>query len=101
MPVLIATLPPQAAEIRPFWESDECAIAQGIEGQQVREQIEFVSQHWRRQSLDTIAERDADLIDELNDYRHVPFERVGTRRVRYTRTNDLRPRKIFFDENDQ
>lgn len=31
-------------------------------------------------------------------YRHVPFQIVGTRRVRYTRVEALKPRQIVFDE---
>ena len=101
MPVLIPTLPSQAAEDRPFWESSETAIAQGLEGQQVREQIESVSRHWREQSLGALGEAAADLLDELSDFRHPPFERVGTLGVRFTRINDLKPRTIIFDEDEE
>jgi hypothetical protein len=99
MPVLIPHFPPQAAEIRPFWELEESAVAQGLEGQQVREQIEIVGKHWREQSLDALVASDTDLLDELSDYRHPPFEKVGTRLVRYVRITDLQPRKIDFDED--
>lgn len=100
MPVLIPPPPPQTAAICPFDEAEELAIAQGREGRQVRDQVEMVGRHWRQRSLDTVGEPGADLLDELNAYRHVPFERVGTRRVRYVRTRDLQPRKIDIDEDE-
>lgn len=101
MPVLVLAPPSHAAEVRPFLETDETAIAQGLEGQQVREQIESVSRHWRQQSLDAMGQSADDLLDELNNYQHVPFEFGGTRRVRYVRVNELKPRTIDFGEDEE
>jgi hypothetical protein len=100
MPFISPPCPPQAAEIRPFWELEDSPIAQGLEGRQVREQIEIISKHWQEQSLDALVETDAELLDELNNYRHPPFENLGTIRVRFTKISDLEPRKFVFDEDD-
>lgn len=100
MPILAPPIPPTAAEVRPLWESDETAIAQGLEGRQVREQMELVSKHWFEQTTNADTESDTDLLDELNNFRHVPFKVVGTRRVRYIRVEPLKPRKINFDEDE-
>ena len=101
MPILIPPTPPPVAEVRPLLQSDETAIAQGLEGQQVRDQLELVSKHWFQHTQSIVAEPDADLLDELNDYRHVPFERVGSRRVRYVRIEPLKPRKTHFAEDEE
>lgn len=100
MPLLAPAPPPQDASHYSIWESREMPFAQGLEGQQVREQIEFVSRHWREQSLGALGEPATDLLDELRDYKHPPFERVGSLGVRFTRINDLKPRKIIFDEDE-
>ncbi len=96
MPVLIP-VPPQAAEVRSIWDVEETAVSQGLEGQQVREQIEDVSQHWRQQSLAALVTAPSDLLDQLRSYRHPPFERVGKRRVRYVAIRDLKPPRIEYD----
>lgn len=97
MPVLSPTLPPQAVEVRSLWDVEETAVSQGLEGQQVREQLENVSQHWRQQSLAALVTAPSDLLDQMSSYRHPPFERVGTRRVRYVGIRDLTPRHIECD----
>jgi hypothetical protein len=100
MPLLTAP-PPAAAEVRPFWEVDDLAFLQGDEGQQVRLEIELVGQHWREQALGSLQSEPTDLIDELQQYRHVPFERVGTRRVRFRAAKPLLPRRLTFDDDEQ
>ncbi len=102
MPILfLQTLPPPVTEVRSLLQSDGTAIAQGREGQQVRDKMERVNMHWLQLTQSIVAEPDADLLDELNDYRHVPFERVGSRRVRYVRIEPLKPRKIHFAEDEE
>jgi hypothetical protein len=88
-------------DVPPFWETNETHVAQGREGQQVREEIAFVKRHWYQQSPHDVEWADANLLDELINYRPVPFERVAPRPVRYVRINDLQPRKIVFDEDAQ
>lgn len=96
MPVLIPE-PRDTAEVRPFWEAEDTPVSQGVEGQQMREQIQLVSNHWRQQSLGVLASDAPDLLDELRQYHHVPFETVGKIRVRFNGITDLRPRKFDFD----
>ncbi|MCO6459646.1 MAG: hypothetical protein J5I93_30390 [Pirellulaceae bacterium] len=101
MPVLTTALPPQAVEVRSLWDVEETAVSQGLEGRQVREEIENVSQHWRQQPLVALVIAPSDLPDQMSSYRHPPFERAGTRRVRYVGIRDLTPRHIEcdFDED--
>jgi len=101
MPVLIPTLPPPAVEVRSLWDEEETAVSQGLEGRQVREQIENVSRHWQQQSLAEPMPSSLDLLDELAQYRHVPFASAGKVRVRFTRITDLKPRQFVFDEDDE
>lgn len=101
MPVLTTALPPQTVEVRSLCDVEEAAISQGPEGRQVRAQIEQVSQHWRQQSLAAPATVASDLLDQQCRYRHPPFERVGTRSVRYVGIRDIRPRQIECDFDEE
>lgn len=100
MPVLTPTFPPQSAEVRPLWGNEESATAQGLEGKLVRDQMETVNRHWLAHSREASLDSETDLLDELNDYHHPPFEKVGTIRVRFTKISELQPRQIVFDEDD-
>lgn len=101
MPFLIPPLPPQSVESRSLWKVEETAVSQGLEGQQIREQIENVSRHWRQHSLASLEAAPSDLLDELSDYQHPSFERAGKVRVRFARITDLQPRQFNFDEEDE
>lgn len=72
MPVLIPHLTPQTVEIRSILNADDTTVSQGLEGRQVRKEIESVSQHWRQQSLSTLEMDSSELLDELSDYQHPP-----------------------------
>ncbi|MCA8990658.1 MAG: hypothetical protein KDA88_01700 [Planctomycetaceae bacterium] len=91
------TLPPQSVEVRPVWLETESVVPQGPEGQQMRAEIVNVSQHWSQQSMSVLASEEVDLLDQLNNYRHVPFARAGKRRVRYIGIRPLQPRQIDID----
>jgi len=101
MPVLIPVPPPQAVEVRSIWDVEEAAVSLGPEGRQLREQIENVSQHWRQQSLAAIVSVTSELLDELSQYQHPPFEPAGRVRVRFSRITELEPRQFVFDEEDE
>lgn len=94
MPCLIDHHPPRSAEVCPIFETDELAYAEGSEGQQLRERINSVSQHWEQQMYVYSSDSADDQI------RHVPFAKVGTRKVRYVRIKPMKPRQIVFDEDD-
>lgn len=94
MPVLVPAIPPPAADVRPFWDADE-PRAEGLEGMQIREQMDIAAEHWRCRTVDAIA----DLAPEESSYRHVPLQDAGRRQVRYVRIEPLRPRTLALDED--
>jgi hypothetical protein len=100
MPALIPPSTPQAAEVRPLWDVEETAVSQGREGRQVREQLQDVTQHWRQQSLAAPVFDAGELADLPSEYRHPPFAKIGTVRVRFTGITVLKPRPFVVEEDD-
>lgn len=39
-------------------------------------------------------------VEEISNYRHVPFQTAGTRSVRYGQIEPLRPRSLEYVEDD-
>lgn len=95
MPILVPTIPPQAAEVRPYWEMETPAIAQGNEAEQMQLQFDILKAHWTERSPD--ADLQTDLLDAFDDFGQLPFERVGTVRMRFTEVRDLAPREIDWN----
>ena len=60
-------------------------------------QLDEVLKHWESRTLQS----NSDLDQDDFTYQPVPFEIVGKRRVRYTRIEPLKPRKIELDEDSE
>jgi hypothetical protein len=95
MPVLLP--PPPAAHVRSLWGPEEIAYGQGEAAELMKLNMAEVQKHWR----DRAQQSEADEDDEEISYRHVPFEVIGTRKVRYTAIEPLRPRRIVWDDEDE
>ena len=95
MPVLLP--PPSVAEIRYLSGPEEIAYGHGEAARLVKRNIKAVRKQWRDHAEQPEAEEE----DDLMPYRHVPFEVVGTRKVRYTAGEPLRPRRIVWDDEDE
>ena len=97
MPLIFLPPPPPPVAARPLWGSEETCQAQGIEGRRVEAQLAEVWQHWHGRIEAVSSETQA--VDE--NYRHLPFERVGSRRVRYRPTQPLTPRRFTFEDDHE
>ena len=60
--------------------------------------VEFAPPQTSRSSS---ASPTAEPVDDLENYRHVPFQAVGTRRVSYEKVEPLSPRKVEYVEDDE
>ena len=92
MPLFITT--PETARCSETRYAIEPSLsAVGNEGRSVDAQImKFIRDSLERRLLTD---------DETPEYRHVPFETVGTFRVRYPPATVLLPRKFDFDDEDE
>jgi len=95
MPVLCPQ--PVAAEVRSLYELEESPFAQGGEAQLLFTQFDEVRRHWLDHAAQPVPSPED---DDLLPYRHVPFEVVGTRRVRYKEAGPLKPRRFSIEEDD-
>lgn len=81
-------------EIHPLIEVEDAPNAQGDEGRRVHENITVAMRQWydRANGL-----ANSQTFDD-STYRHVPFQIVGTRQIRYVKVEPLRPRRIAIDD---
>lgn len=94
----MALLCPQApaAEVRYLFEPEEIAIGQGDAAIVIRNQFNSVYIQWNDRAQQFEIQD-----DELVPFRHVPFQMVGTRKVRYRYAGPLKPRRILSDDEDE
>jgi hypothetical protein len=92
--VITSTLPPATAEIRPITEEEDGAIAHGRDGYLLRRQMQAAMRQWVDRAERTAQGSE---IDHAS-YRHLPFQVVGKRQVRYREVAPLSPRQIDFDD---
>ena len=92
---------PPIAEFRPVWEAQETHFdlqgfsLQGSDGRKLNERIKQVAMHWYATSVQAAGS----LAPDEPPYRHVPFEKVKTIRVRYLPAKPLPPRHFNLDED--
>lgn len=95
----VLVLSPKIAEFRPFWEQSESRFdlpgfdLHGLAGRQLHERMAQVVEQWR----ETTQELAPSVIEDAPAYRHVPFEKVKTIRVRYRPAKPLPPRRFSDD----
>jgi hypothetical protein len=94
MPVQCPPMPRQIVERREFDGSDSGPLAQGPEGLRVRENMMKVATQWLDRAEPVLRSE----FDDRPQFRHVVFESVGKRRVRYSDAGPLPPRKFSFDD---
>lgn len=72
-------------------------MAEGREGQVIDERIRRILEDMRERS------RSSSVIDEVPEsgYRHVPFQRAGTIRVRFQEAVPMKPRQVVFENEDE
>jgi len=76
---------------------DQSPSAQGSEGQAIYARIREIQRDLHERSASELEVRNGGQVA----YRHVPFQTVGTLRVRYKSAVALQPRQFDFDDEDE
>jgi len=96
MPLFCPPAPP--VEVRPAYEFEESAYAQGEAASTIRKNFVVALGHWADRS--SFEEESADEAN-LATTRHVPLKIVGKIKVHYRSTRSLMPRRILFDTDEE
>lgn len=88
--------PPETAEIRSHAGPEEVRPAESDAAYAIRSNLGEVRRHWLDQSEQPHEELND---DDLESYLHVPLKIVGTRKVRYVRVEQFKPRRHDFEDD--
>ncbi len=95
MPVVIDRPPAHIRELGSLYELNKSCTAASSDGMELLRQYTRVRSQWmNRQGFESPAVQ-----DDLG-YRHVPFRRVGTLKVRFLPAQPMGARSVNLDEDD-
>ena len=99
MTILYAPPPAAGPHVISWLECDGAPVAEGPEGRHVQDNLNEAIRHWNLRTEQVLREQEHDDVPVIA-YRHVPFQRVATVRLRYASPRTLQPRRLVPDDPD-